>query len=179
MPLPEAYKLNEVFSAAEIAQRVQCLAAEIDACYAELSAPEITLVCVLRGACVFYADLLRALQTPARLDFLQAASYVGNQSSGNLHISKDIGDIAGQHVLLVEDIVDTGFTMQLLLQRLQERQPASLKLCTLFDKAAARKYEVPVDFVGFTVPEKFLVGYGMDYNDSFRGLPYIGELILS
>ena len=89
------------------------------------------------------------------------------------------GDIAGQHVLLVEDIVDTGFTMQLLLQRLQERQPASLKLCTLLDKAAARKYEVPVDFVGFTVPEKFLVGYGMDYNDSFRGLPYIGELILS
>lgn len=177
MPLPENYKLAKLFSAEDIAARVADLAAKIDADYVKLGAADILLVCVLRGACVFYADLLRALQTPARLDFLQASSYIGQQSSGNLVISKDIEDIEGQHVLLVEDIVDTGYTMQLLLKRLQARKPASLKLCSLLDKADARRYQVPVDYVGFAVPEKFLVGYGLDYNSYFRGLPYIAELI--
>lgn len=179
MPLPENYELVELFSADDIAQRVHELAARIDADYIKLGAKDILLVCVLRGACVFYADLLRTLQTPARLDFMQVSSYVGQQSSGNLIISKDIENIEGQHVLLVEDIVDTGYTMQLLLKRLQDRKPASLKLCSLLDKAAARRYQVPVDYVGFAAPEKFLVGYGLDYNSYFRGLPYIAELILA
>lgn len=179
MPLPEKYKLAELFSAEDIAGRVAALAAEIDADYAQAGAEDILLVCVLRGACVFYADLLRALQTPARLDFLQASSYIGQQSSGNLVISKDIENIEGQHVLLVEDIVDTGYTMQLLLQRLQARKPASLKLCALLDKKEARRYQVPVDYAGFAVPEKFLVGYGLDYDSYFRGLPYIAELSLA
>ncbi len=178
MPLPEKYTLTELIPAENLAARVKELAAQIDACYTELGAKEIMLVCVLRGACVFYADLLRALQTPVRVDFLQASSYVGQASSGNLHISKDIENIENQHVLLVEDIVDTGFTMRLLLEHLQARRPASLKICTLLNKADARRYEVPVDFIGFEVPEKFLVGYGLDYNDSFRNLPYIGEIVL-
>lgn len=178
MPLPEKYTLTELISAKDLAVKVKELAAQIDACYTKLGAKEILLVCVLRGACVFYADLLRALQTPVRVDFLQASSYVGQASSGNLHISKDIGDIENQHVLLVEDIVDTGFTMSLLLERLLERRPASLKICALLDKADARRYQIPVDFTGFVAPDKFLVGYGLDYNESFRNLPYIGEIIL-
>lgn len=178
MALPEEYKLQELFSADTLADRVRELAVEIDACYEKLGAKEILLVCVLRGACVFYADLLRAVQTPARLDFLQAASYVGQQSSGNLVISRDIDDIEGQHVLLVEDIIDSGYTMHLLLARLQERKPASLKLCALLDKKEARRYPVKIDFTGFDVPEKFVVGYGLDCDGHFRNLPYIGELLL-
>lgn len=178
MPLPENYKLREIFSSETLADRVRELAAQIDACYAELGVKEILLVCVLRGACVFYADLLRELKTPLKLDFLQASSYVGQQSSGSLVISKDIDNVEGQHVLLVEDIIDSGYTMQLLLARLRERKPASLKLCALLDKKEARRYPVPIDFTGFEVPEKFLVGYGLDCDGNFRSLPYISELLL-
>lgn len=179
MPMPEKYQLREVFSAEVIAKRVRELATEIDAAYARLGAEEILLVGILKGACVFYTDLLRALKTPALVDFMQVSSYVGQQSSGELTIHKDlVRDIAERHVLVVEDIVDTGLTLSLLLKNLQERQPASLKLCTALDKAAARRYPLEPDFVGFGAEERFWVGYGLDYNEYFRGLPYIGELIL-
>ncbi len=179
MAVPENYRLRELISAEALADRVRAMAKEIDLCYAAEGAEEILLVGVLKGASVFCVDLLRALSTPVQLDFMQVSSYVGDKSSGELTIHKDLGrDIAGKHVLLVEDIVDTGLTLTLLMERLRERKPASLKLCAILDKKAARKYPLSVDFAGFEAPDSFLVGYGLDYDEYFRGLPYIGELIL-
>ena len=176
---PGDCRVRILLPAEELAARVQQLAAEIDAYYAGCGADEILLVGVLKGASIFHSDLMRALKTPVRIDFMQVSSYIGQQSSGELAIHKDIlVDIAGRHVLLVEDIIDTGFTLSMLMPRLQQRQPADLKLCTVLDKREARRYDVQADFVGFVVPDKFLVGYGLDYNEYFRSLPYLGELIL-
>ncbi len=176
---PAECRVVTMISQEELAVRVRALAAEIDAYYAGCGAKEILLVGILKGASPFHADLMRALQTVFKVDFMQVASYIGQKSSGELVIHKDIlTDIAGRYVLLVEDIIDTGFTLSLLVQRLQERGPADLKLCVALDKREARKHDIQADFVGFTVPDKFLVGYGLDYNEYFRGLPYVGELIL-
>lgn len=173
------YRIEELISAAELQKMVKRVAALIDEFYRQLGVKEILLVGILKGASPFHADLLRELKTPATVDFMQVSSYIGTHSSGELTIHKDIiTDIAGRHVLLVEDIIDTGFTMKLLLERLQQRNPASLKLCAALDKAAARVYPLQADFVGLPAPDKFLVGYGLDYQEYFRGLPYVGELFL-
>lgn len=157
---------------------VKRVAARIDEYYRQRGVLQILLVGILKGANIFHADLLRELETAAEVDFMQVSSYIGMHSSGELTIHKDINaDIAGRHVLLVEDIVDTGFTLSMLMERLQQRKPADIRLCAALDKAAARKYPVQVDFAGMPAPEKFLVGYGLDYQEHFRGLPYIGELI--
>lgn len=173
------YRIESVISAEELKSMVARVAGLIDDYYRQIGAAEITLVGILKGASVFHADLLRELKTPATVDFMQVSSYVGTHSSGELAIHKDIGgDIAGRHILLVEDILDTGFTMSLLLPRLRQRDPASLKLCVALDKVGARQYPLQADFVGLQVPDKFLVGYGLDYREYFRGLPYVGELFL-
>lgn len=173
------YHIEEMISEAEVKEMVSRVAAEIDEYYSKIGAKEIMLVCVLRGASPFHADLLRALKIPAKVDFMQVSSYVGTSSSGELTIHKDIlEDIKGKHVVLVEDIVDSGFTLTLLLQRLAAREPASLKLCVALDKQVERKYPIEADFAGIKVPNKFLVGYGLDYEEYFRGLPYIGVLTL-
>lgn len=173
------YHIEEMISEAEVKEMVGRVAAQIDEYYSQIGAKEIMLVCVLRGASPFHADLLRALKIPTRVDFMQVSSYVGTQSSGELIIHKDVmEDIKGKHVVLVEDIVDSGFTLTLLLQRLAEREPASLKLCVALDKQVERKYPIEADFAGIEVPNKFLVGYGLDYEEYFRGLPYIGVLSL-
>lgn len=176
---PADCRIEEITSAEELQQMVKSVAAQIDAYYAEIGAPDILLVGILKGAEVFHCDLLKELKTPAKIDFMQVSSYVGTASSGELTIHKDLTlDITGQHVLLVEDIIDSGLTLSLLLDRLSKRGPASLKLCAAFDKKEARKHPLEVDFAGMVVPDKFLVGYGLDYEEYFRGLPYLGELFL-
>lgn len=173
------YKIEELISVTDLHKMVQKVAAELDEYYAGLGAKEVLLVCVLKGASPFHADLLRAMKTPTNVDFMHVSSYVGTSSSGELTFHKDIDqDIAGRHVLIVEDILDSGFTLTLLMEHLKGRKPASLNLCVALDKQVQRKYPIKPDFTGLQVPNAFLVGYGLDYEEFFRGLPYVGVLTL-
>lgn len=157
----------------QIAARVATLAGQIDA---ELPPGPLTVVGVLRGAFVFMADLVRALPRPLTCDFLGVRSYGdATVSSGVVEITSDVGTpLTGRNVLLVEDIVDTGLTLKYLLDVLGARGPASLFTCALLSKPTRRLIDVKVDFVGFEVPDKFVVGYGLDAGQLYRNLPYIG-----
>lgn len=128
---------------------------------------------VLKGAFIFMADLIRAIGVPCRVDFVRLASYGGScQSSGKVLITKDLEtSIAGRDVLIVEDIVDTGLTLSCLVKTLREREPASLKVCAFLDKKERRKVPFEADYVGFTIPDGFVVGYGLDFNENYRFLP--------
>lgn len=164
-----------LFSEAVIAQRVAELAEQISADYA--TAGEILLVGVLRGAFVFLADLSRRLTVPCRVDFLAVTRYEHGAEPGALRLVMDLrNDIRGQHVLLVEDIVDRGHTLAYLVQTLSARGPASLRTCALTRKPTRLEVPVPLDYVGFEAPDHWLVGYGLDYADRFRTLPYIGAV---
>jgi hypoxanthine phosphoribosyltransferase len=164
-----------LISAQDIAARVRGLAREIAV---GIPSGTIHVVAVLRGAFVFAADLIRTLPRDVRCDFLAVRSYgSATETSGVVEITHDLGlPITGEHVLLVEDIVDTGLTLRHLLDLLATRQPASLHVCVLLNKPARRQTEVPVDFVGFEVPDCFLVGYGLDHDQRYRNLPYVGVL---
>lgn len=133
------------------------------------------LVAILKGATVFAADLLRAITIPVSLDFMAISSYGGRREpTGIVRILKDLDeDIEERHVLIVEDIVDTGLTLTYLLKNLKARNPASLKICALLDKAARRIVDLPIAYRGFQIPDKFVVGYGLDYNQHYRNLPFI------
>lgn len=161
-----------------IKQRVAELAKQITEDYSRMGAEEIVTVGILRGSVLFLSDLIRSIELPVELEFMAVSSYGnGTTSSGTVKINKDISHpIEGKHVLIVEDIVDTGRTMQCLMDLLQARRPASLKICTLLDKPARRVMTLPVDYAGFVVPDEFVVGYGLDYADKWRHLPYIGVL---
>lgn len=165
----------EIISASAVAARVQELAAEIDI---KLPPGPITVVGVLRGAFVFMADLVRAIPRPITCDFLSVRSYGdATVSTGVVQITSDLANpIEHRHVLLVEDIVDTGLTLKYLLDLLAARAPASLHTCSLLSKPSRRRTEVRVDFVGFDVPDEFVVGYGMDAGQLYRNLPYIGVI---
>src|SRR4051794_4514097 len=165
----------EIISASAVAARVQELAAEIDI---KLPPGPITVVGVLRGAFVFMADLVRAIPRPITCDFLSVRSYGdATVSTGVVQITSDLANpIEHRHVLLVEDIVDTGLTLKYLLDLLAARAPASLHTCALLSKPSRRRTEAPVDFVGFEVPDEFVVGYGMDAGQLYRNLPYIGVI---
>ena len=165
--------LRELIPAAEIAKRVVEMGAEIDA---RLAPGPLTVVGVLRGAFVFMADLVRAIPRELTCDFLGVRSYGdATVSSGVVEITSDLGaPIAGRQVLLVEDIVDTGLTLRYLLDLLKARGPAGVYVCALLAKPSYK--EMPLDFVGFPAPDAFVVGYGLDYNDDYRHLPYIGVL---
>ena len=141
---------------------------------------DLLLVCVLKGGFMFLADLMRHITIPHEIDFMATASYGrSTESSGIVRILKDLNtSIEGRHVLVVEDIVDTGLTLQYLLRLLRDRHPASLRVCCLLDKRARREVEVPLDYVGFTVPNEFVVGYGLDYGGLYRNLPFVGILKL-
>jgi len=158
--------------------RVVELAAQISKDYAFLGPKEHLLtVCMLKGAFMFMTDLVKEISLNCEIDFMAASSYGnGTESSGNVQIKKDIGDIRGLHVLIVEDIVDSGNTMHHVLELLQKREPASLRLCTLLDKPSRRKVDVKADYVGFEVPDEFVVGYGLDYASLYRNIPYIAVL---
>ncbi|MGQ9688707.1 MAG: hypoxanthine phosphoribosyltransferase [Desulfobaccales bacterium] len=165
-----------LFSREQIAQKVQELAARISRDYA---GKDLLLVGILKGAFIFMADLARALEFPVEVDFVRLASYGrGTETSGEVHITKDVElPVKGRHVLVVEDIVDAGLTLDFLLGHLASHQPASLRICCLIDKRERRQVEVPLDYVGFTVEKGFLVGYGLDWAEKFRTLPDVYELV--
>ena len=153
-------------------QRIQELAAEISADYA---GREILVVGVLKGALLFISDLIRQLSVPCTMDFMAVSSYGSTtHSSGVVRILKDLdGPIAGRHVLLVEDVVDSGLTLAYLMKNLRSREPASLELCTLMVKPAGRRLPIDMRYVGFEMPDTFVVGYGLDFDEQYRQLPYI------
>ncbi len=166
-----------LISALELQRRVSELGAQVTADY---QGKALVLVGILRGSVMFAADLLRRIDLPVTLDFLAISSYVGRDASGVVRLIKDLDhSITGKHVLLVEDIIDTGLTLTSVLRVLATRGPESLTVCTLLDKPARRLIEQPlVKYVGFHIPDVFVVGYGLDYNQRFRNLPYIGVLQL-
>ena len=159
----------------QIAQRISELAAEIDADYAGRN---VLLVGVLKGAIMVMADLSRAMSSDPAVDWMAVSSYgVGTKSSGVVRILKDLDiDISGRHVLVVEDIVDSGLTLSWLLRNLNSRGAASVEVCTMLRKPEAARVEVRVKDVGFDIPAEFVVGYGLDYAERFRSLPYVGVL---
>jgi hypoxanthine phosphoribosyltransferase len=156
--------------------RVAELAQEINATYTDEDRP--LLVCVLKGAFMFLADLTRHLEMRHEIDFMETSSYgAGTVSSGVVRILLDLErNIEGRHVLIVEDIIDTGRTLDYITRNLRTRNPASLRICTLLSKPARRVIDIPIDFVGFEIPDEFVVGYGLDYAEIYRNLPFIGVL---
>lgn len=159
----------------QIKERTAQLARQIDEDY---RGKDLVLVCVLKGGVMFLADLMRQLTIPHAIDFMATSSYGSStESSGVVRILKDLDSpIEGRHVLIVEDIIDTGLTLNYLLRILEERKPASLRVCTLLNKPSRRKVDVPVDYIGFNIPNAFVVGYGLDYGQLYRNLPFVGVL---
>ena len=164
-----------LFSEEELDKRVSEIAAEINRDYA---GKEPMLISVLRGSFVFMADLTRKIEVPCTIDFMSVSSYgKGTTSSGQVQITKDLSeDISDRHIIVVEDILDSGNTLSYLLKILENRHPASIRLCTLLDKPDRRVKPVEVHYSGFTIPDAFVVGYGLDYAEHYRNLPYIGIL---
>ena len=162
-----------LFTEERIQSRVANLAQQIAVDYKDSS---LVLVSILRGSVFFATDLARQIDLPLSMDFLSISSY-GEDSEGVVRITKDLEDnIAGKDVLLIEDIVDTGFTLKYLLRTLAGRNPKSLEVCTLLDRRARRIIEMDLKYIGFEIPDKFVVGYGLDYRQRYRNLPYIGVL---
>jgi hypoxanthine phosphoribosyltransferase len=146
---------------------------------ADYAGSEVTLVSVLKGSLPFMADLMRQIDLPLRIDLMEVSSYGGTatESSGLVRILKDLSaPIEGRHVLLVEDIIDTGLTLNYLLRYLRGKKPKSIKVCSLLDKPARRLVEIPLDYVGFEIPDAFVVGYGLDYGEVYRNLRFVGVL---
>ena len=164
-----------LYSEGELEQCVRRLGADITADYA---GKEPLLISVLRGSYIFMADLTRSIDLPCTIDFMSVSSYgSGTSSSGQVQITKDLSeDIEGRDVIVVEDILDSGNTLFYLLQLLQARKPASIRLCTLLDKPDRRVKDIKADYCGFSIPDAFVVGYGLDYDEKYRNLPYIGIL---
>jgi len=172
-PLPDAIS-DVLLTEQQIQQRVRGLGAAISADYAGL---DPLLVGVLRGVVLFMADLMRAVSIPFGIDFLAITPYGAQAGPGQVRLLKDLEtSIEGRHVLFVEDMVDTGLTLHTLLRMLRERQPASLHVCTLFDKPRLRLVKLPLRYVGFELPDRYVVGYGLDYRQRYRNLPFVGVL---
>lgn len=164
-----------LITAQQLEARVAEMARTIEADYA---GKDVVLIGVLKGALMFMVDLARAIDLPVELDFMAISTY-GNaaESSGVVRILKDLDmSIEGRHILIVEDIVDTGLTLSYLREMLLTRDPASLRICALLDKHEARKTDVPLEYVGFRIPSRFVVGYGLDFAEVYRNLPFIGVL---
>ena len=145
---------------------------------ADYAGKPLTIVGILKGAAIFFADLARAIDLPLQMDFMSVSSYGnGTTSSGVVKIIKDLdADVTGRHILLVEDIIDTGSTLAYLKDYLGNRGAESVKICALLDKPTRRERAVPVDYMGFTMPDEFLIGYGVDYAENYRNLPYVASL---
>lgn len=170
-------KARAMISSARIHRRVEALGKQISEVYRDIDTP-LVMVVILKGATVFAADLLRSLTIPAELEFMRAASYgSGTSSSGKLRLAHMVeGPLVGRHVLLVEDIVDSGRTVNAIAKRIRRLGPASLRLAALLDRPARREEEVQIDFTGFVIPDKFVIGYGLDYAGLYRELPGIYSL---
>ena len=168
-----AEKIRVLLSEEEVDKRIKELGEQISK---EFAGEEVHLICVLRGSTFFTCELAKRITVPVTIDFMQVSSY-GSQtlSSGKIKIIKELEDsIMGKNVIVIEDIIDTGRTLSYLLNMLQEKQPKELRLCTLLDKPERRVVEVDVDYTGFEIPDEFVVGYGLDYAQKYRNLPYIG-----
>jgi hypoxanthine phosphoribosyltransferase len=164
-----------LLDATTITDRVAQLGAQISADFADR---DPVLVSVLKGSIIFLADLMRAMELPTSIDLMEVSSYgAGTESSGQVRIIKDLSNpIQGRHVIVVEDIIDTGLTLNYLLRYLADKRPASISIVCLLDKPARRLAEIPIDYVGFTIPDRFVIGYGLDYDERYRNLPYVGVL---
>ncbi|MBI5573057.1 MAG: hypoxanthine phosphoribosyltransferase [Elusimicrobia bacterium] len=163
-----------IFTDERIQKRVKELAQDISNDY---EGKQITLVSILKGATIFLADLMKNLSIPLSIDFMAVSSYKNTQSSGVVRMLLDLRETPeNKNLLIVEDIIDTGLTVDYLCENLKTRNPKSLKICSLLYKPARRIKEIKIDYLGFEVPDKFVVGYGMDYNEIYRNLPYIGVL---
>lgn len=171
----EHYTPEVLIAEEEISLRVSALAKAINEDY---TGQELVVICVLKGAFMFCSDLIRKIDLPLKLEFLQISSYgEGTTSSGNIKIEMDLtGPIKNKNVLIVEDIVDTGLTIKTLLEMLKLRNPKSLKLASLLFKPSRNTHKVPIDYLGFEIEDKFVIGHGLDYAGRYRELPYIGVL---
>lgn len=172
-----AEKISVMISEEELDKKIREMGKKISEDYA---GQEVHLVCVLRGGVFFMCELAKRIEVPVSIDFMSASSYgMDTVSSGVVKIVKDLDDsIEGKNVIVVEDIIDSGRTLSYLMEMLRERGPKSLKLCTLLDKPDRRVVDVDIDYCGFQVPDAFVVGYGLDYAQKYRNLPYIGEVTL-
>ena len=168
-----AEKISVLLTEEEGDKKIQEIGEQISKDYA---GEQVHLVCVLRGGAFFMCELAKRITVPVSLDFMSVSSYGGDtKSSGVVKIVKDLDDsLAGKNVIVVEDIVDSGRTLSYLLEMLNDRGPKSMKLCTLLDKPDRRVVDVKVDYTGFQIPDEFVVGYGLDYDQKYRNLPYIG-----
>ena len=171
------YKISEMISEEKVEARIKEIAEQINQDFAGES---VTLVCILKGSIFFTTELAKYITLPVTIDFMQCSSYgADTKSSGIVKLAKDLDEpIMGKHVILIEDIIDSGRTLHYLLDVLQKRKPKSMKLCTLLDKPERRVVEVPVDYTAFRIPDEFVVGYGLDYDQKYRNLPYIGYVQL-
>lgn len=167
-------KYKKIIDEDEIQKRIRELAEQIDKDY---EGKEITVVCVMRGAVFFTVELTLKMKTTMKYEFITISSYEGTESVGEIKLLQDLREsIEGRDVLLIEDLVDTGKSMTYLIKYLKSKNPASLKVCVLADKIDRRIYDVPLDYVGFVVPDSFIVGYGFDVDNNFRNLPYIAAV---
>lgn len=163
-----------LFSAEQIQERVVELGKQIAKDY---EGRDPHLVTIVKGSIPFLADLMRAIDMQLSIDLLGVASYAGTSSSGEVRLTKDLDEaIEGRHVLVVEDIIDTGLTLAYVLRNLRQRAPASVRVVTFLDKPAGRGTSISADYVGFTIPDEFVIGYGLDYDQRYRNLPYVGVL---
>ena len=169
----EKHHIKVLLTEEEVDKKIQELGDQISKDY---EGKEVHLVCVLKGGSFFMCELAKRITVPVSLDFMSVSSYGGDtKSSGIVKIVKDLDEpLAGKDVLVVEDIIDSGRTLSYLLEMLKDRKPASLKLCTLLDKPERRVVDVNIDYTAFQVPDEFVVGYGLDYDQKYRNLPYIG-----
>ena len=165
-----------LFSKEEIKARIKELGQRITEDYKD--AKSLIVIGILKGSCVFYADLIREIDLPVEIEFMSVSSYQdSSMSSGEVKIVKDVGtSVALKHVLFVEDIIDTGFTMSKVMEMFRERGAASVKLCSLLSKPDRRKVEIDIDYLGFTIPDEFVIGYGLDFAERYRNLPFVGIL---
>jgi len=171
------YSYNTLIDEARLQVRIKELGQQISADY---TGQNLLLLCILKGGVLFLSDLMRQISIPHEIDFLAVSSYgrESRESTGVVRILKDLDEpIAGRSVLIVEDIVDTGHTLAYITNILQARQPASLKICTLLDKKERRQVEIPVDYTGFVIPDKFVFGYGLDLDEKLRNLPFIAVAV--
>lgn len=170
--------VSVLISEDEVGRRIAELGEQISKDYA---GREIKLICILKGSVIFTCELAKRITVPVKFDFMQVSSY-GNKthSDGNIKIIKDLDEsIEGEHVIVIEDIIDSGNTLSRLMPMLKERGPADICVCTLLDKPERREAEVEVKYNGFNIPDEFVVGYGLDYDQSYRNLPYVGVLHLN
>lgn len=170
------YKIKDtMISEAEIAKRVKELASEIEA---DFKNEPIFLIIVLKGSFVFAADLIREMKSDVNVDFISVSSYSDQtETTGKVKLLKDLdADITNKNVVVVEDIIDSGLTLHFLRDHLKMHKPKSIKICTLLDKPERRRVDLPVDYVGFVIPDEFIVGYGIDYAQKYRNLPYIATV---